>query len=265
METKAEYVGTNGPLGILEITVEGSPKPQKTVFVEYGYVRPYMLSAIAHINTNIWNNPAGKAAEEVVQGWLDFATNTIFLQDSLPFGGSIESRYENVEDVNCPIALFLDDTAPIETFNGIDVVAKYNDPSLYNRIQTTKQFGELTSTPWVEGTANAHGFDLIIVKDLHYFAGYATRNGSGSLDGHIWVSVDAFSPDRHISHEFGHYKGGLLDRYICEICEEPPQTCVHNSEDPFWSEWKDPAYNKDNLMTIGINDGVCPGDVTVLR
>jgi hypothetical protein len=219
--------------------------------VDYGVVRRYALSAIVHEQAVV--------TAPMIQGWLDEATNNIFLKDSLPWGGSIKQRYEDDEDVHCPIALVLKNPdEPLATFSGSDVV-EGGEVAQYNEIQNKQEYDQLLATPW-SGNNVAYGYDLIVVTNLLRSSGNGTMNGWGNggelrdaNNGHIWLMTENRTPDRSVAHEWGHYKGGLLDRYICEDCGQNPCTCGNRS-------WVDPPDHPDNFM--GTAD---PNNVGVLN
>ena len=258
VETKNQYVAWDPPIGILRIYVNGGTTVLKTIIVDYGIVARYALSAIVHEQANVTPN--------MIQGWLDEATNNTFLKDSLPWGGSIKQRYDDDEDVHCPIALVLENPdEPLATFNGTDVhrdghAQEYNvlSPNDPQKIQN------LLTTPWFNNVA--YGFDLIVVTNLGGSVGNGTRDGwdNGDAlwdenDGHIWVQTDnnLNNPDHAVAHEWGHYKGDLPDLYFCSNCGQNPCTCG-------LKRWRDPPNHPDNLMTMGVDVGVLAGDKTAL-
>jgi len=239
----------NLPFGIIRIRAEGASRVLKTIIVKYKRVKKHELTAIVHVNSGLQFMP------EKVNGWLERVTNDWFLEDSYPARASIRKRYEDVEDVNCPVALVL--KGPIETFNGNDV-QNGAGAARFNRIQSDDEYLRLTENRdhkyiWSNMDKKA-GFDLIIIADLGGYAYAASTPGWKERHGHIWIDAWEDGPpwESALAHEYGHYKGGFWDLYICTECRKIPIECYHFARDPRWMHWTNPAIHPYNFMAIGL-------------
>jgi len=262
VEPESVYVAQNPPIGILRISVVGGQKPLKTIVVDYGAVRVFELTALKHENLQ---NPAPVAQ------WLEDATNEIFLLDEIPLGQGIKDRYDNVADVNCPIAFTL---ASLGTFSNNDVENR-DALGTYEQINDLDEYVFFVESDWPV----AHGKDILIVDGIlyHKLLGPTPDCSAGDLNGwvdahkHVYLSA-AMNGPRTLAHELGHYMAGLPDRYYCHQpaggCDRTPSDCICTCPPPnnrprgdhhpgpgscqcgfVFAPWRPKAPNENNVMS----------------
>ncbi len=190
----------------------------KTIVVDYGFVRTYSVSVVAHDQLN-------NVTEVTVKGWFEEATEEVFLKDQYPENGSIRDRYENSWDVNCPIALVLG-----ELYEFKDIYVEVGPPAppgdkykiIDNLDEWTNIKNEWKDPVWgPNDEIDVRQIDIIMVESIYDATGRASQPGFNEkgqhIEGrHIWMGTDDASVVHTLAHEFGHYRGDLDDTYICD-------------------------------------------------
>jgi hypothetical protein len=205
------------------VKLRGAQNVLKTIVVDYGEVKEYPLTVAHHSAITHLTVTEGKEI-------LRRVTEEIFLLDSHPQNaGQLKLRYDDLTDVNCPIALSLDAWLK---FEDTDVEDPPRDPLGYVDINTQDEANDLTSA-WEDGFNRS--IDIVIVRGILHrnVNGLAWPNGFGVDFKSIYIETMIGGQPYNINdfykvlaHEFGHYGGGLDDLYLCANCRNVIGQCA---------------------------------------
>jgi len=224
---------------------------------------------MAHINAPV--------TIDMLKSRLARTTNEDLLQDSLPHGGTIQVRYEDDEDVHCPMVLFLHPSiqheSDIPVFRGYDITTGVS-ASWYNRIENRDDLLKLIEAGgdhWDNQVVREIKADkqLIIVSKLPgNIDGVSIFGGWGvALHNHLYLQTE--SSLAALTHEWGHYKGKLYDIYECERCKLPPNAppgqpfCLCPG-DPSLRGWDPSPHHPYNIMSNISSEGILSSDRAAL-
>ena len=170
----------------------------------------------------------------------------------------------NDEDVHCPTALYLDssleDDDPVPRFTGKDADSTRAIPD-FNTITKETDLDRLTSETW-SNRDKVDGIHLVIIRSLSSCSGRYSPKAGGQIFLETLSSLEA------MTHEWGHYQGGLYDIYVCSECLKPPNAppgkpkcrCI----DPPGRTWLPSPDNPYNIMSNTSSEGILPSDKAAL-
>jgi len=270
VETKNEYLEPDWrlnpppfPFGIIRLHAEGDSRVLKTIIVKYNQVEVHELTVLAH---NL-----APVTDAMLTNAINYANHHL-LADELPWDTTIKKRYESNEDVHCPMVLTLHPSFKyvndIPRFGGGDVVLNGQNHWFLN-IRNQEELSILTNE-WFDPQGKKDGKHLIIVKSLPGgYAGLADSPGYNSPDKHIYLETE--SRLMALIHEWGHYKGGLYDQYVCSNseCGLPPNApgndpvcmCPGPAFERDWDPW---PLHPENIMSNEQSVGILPTDKEAL-
>jgi hypothetical protein len=224
---------------------------------------------MAHINAPV--------TIDMLKSRLARTTNEDLLQDSLPHGGTIQVRYEDDEDVHCPMVLFLHSSiqhaSDIPVFRGYDITTGV-PASRYNIIEDETDLRKLIEARgdhWDNQVVREIKADkqLIIVRKLPGNTdGVSIFGGWGvALHNHLYLQTEYSLAA--LTHEWGHYKGKLYDLYVCGECKLPPnapegQPVCQCPGPNFLRDWDPSPDHPYNIMSNMSSEGILASDKEAL-